>query len=43
MFGYKVSPTFENFTLLSYDLLYNSNAQDNDKHLKRTIALKDGR
>ena len=43
MFGYKVSPTFENFSRLSYDFLYNtSDTLANVTQFKRTIAMKDG-
>ena len=43
MFGYKVFPTFQNFSRLSYDLLYNTSAKSvYAAEFKRTIVMKDG-
>ena len=43
MFGYKVSPTFQNFSRLSYDLIYNApSTPAYAAQFKRTIVMKDG-
>ena len=43
MFGYKVSPIFQDFSRVSYDLIYNaSGTPANAEHIKRTIVMKDG-
>ena len=43
MFGYKVSPTFQNFSRLSYDLIYNASVTTAyTAQFKRTIVMKDG-
>jgi len=43
MFGYKVSPTFQNFSCLSYDLIYNASGTPAcAAQFKRTIVMKDG-
>ena len=43
MFGYTVPPTFQNFSRLSYDLIYNaSGTPAYVEHIKRIIVMKDG-
>ena len=43
MFGYKVSPTSQNFSRLSYDLIYNASSTPADAaEFKETVVMKDG-